>query len=358
MHYRYLSFTLIFFLLLGYHAVLAQDLQEMETSYRKDLKKVRQYPGNEERVARLVATYTALNEADAAAVAGLKASGQPDIWYDIYRFLEKTNARQEEIRTLPEKTLLQMNVAFKNLENDLKEAKNRAEKYFYAHASKLLSEEKQAPALSAYQELMLLARLDSKYKDADVLIRKAVMLGATDIQYELFNRTDQPLNTKIVDELSTAVMAYREARFEKMAGEKPGEPFPFVIKIYIAELKVSPEKIKRQDYGEERDIYENGVVVDTIRCTVDQFQQLKGSAISGRIDIYDVSAGMVVNTIPISAETMFVHSYGMLTGDPDAAGEETRILISKKKVEFPSNEAIVMDAVTEFTKEAVKVLIP
>jgi hypothetical protein len=99
-------------------------------------------------------------------------------------------------------------------------------------------------------------------------------------------------------------------------------------------------------------------VVDTIRCTIDQFRQVKGAVISGRIDIYDVSAKMVINTVPISAESMFVHSYGTLKGDPDAAGDETRALLSQKKVDFPSNEAIVMDAVTEFTKQAVKVLLP
>lgn len=333
-------------------------MQELERSFYKDVKKVRQYPGNQERIAQLAAASEALDQADRSAVAGLKATGQPDIWYDVYRYLEKTHKRHEELKTLPAEALAQMNVSDAGLEEEMAEAKNRAMAYFYAHAGKLLQEESPAAAREAYGELLLLAGLDGHYKETDVLLRKAVMTGASDIQYELVNRTGYALNTRITDELSVAVQTYRAARAGKgAAGPSSGE-FPFIIRIYLTELEVSPERIKHTSYGEERDVYENGRVSDTIRCTIEQYRQVKGAVVRGRIDIYDMSAQNVINTVPLYAESIFEHSYGTLKGDPAAAGEETRAMLIQTKKAFPSNEEMVMDAVKEFTRQAVKVLVP
>jgi hypothetical protein len=185
-----------------------------------------------------------------------------------------------------------------------------------------------------------------------------VLFGATKIEYELYNKTGKVLNNKIVDQLSVAIYAYRETRLKKTGKTHSARSFPFIIRIYLTEVKVSPDRIKEMNYTEERDIYRDSVVIDTIRCNVDQYKQVKGAVLSGRIDIIDVSMNSVINTIPITAESMFVHSYATLKGNPDAAGEGTRMMLSQNKEEFPSNESILMDAVEQFTKMAIQVLLP
>ena len=358
MQYRIITFTAIILLMITGNPLRAQQIEELEKTFQKDLRKVKQYPRNEERIASLVVSYGTVTQFDEDAIARLRATGQPDIWFSVYRILVKMDDRQAQVLALPEAALLKMNVVRKDYSEEILESKHRAEAYFYAHASKLLEDKDPVKAREAYAELMKLARLSGTYKDMDKLLRKAVLYGATKIEYELYNQTGKALNEQIVKQISVAVFAYRDSRLNKAAVTKPENSFPFRIRIYLTELKVSPERVKEMSYAEERDIYRDDVVVDTIRCHVEQYTQVKGASLSGRIDIYDVNMGSVVNTVPVTAESMFMHSYATLKGNPDAAGEETRKMLVQKEVPFPSNESIVMDAVVEFTKMAIKVLLP
>jgi tetratricopeptide (TPR) repeat protein len=358
MQYHIVRLSFIFVLLIAGISLSGQDIAELEKDFRKDLKRAKQYPRNENRLAELAASYQAVTRFDRDAISRLRATGQPDIWYNIYRIQVNMDKRQSQVMTLPEHALRTMNITVEDYSKEIQENKNKAAAYFHAHAIKLLEQEEPEAARQAYQELVLLARLTDQYGDIDRLIRKAVLFGATKIEYELYNRTGRTLNERIVDQLSVAVYAYRDQRLKAVGSVPADESFPFLIQVYLTEVKVSPDRTKELSYVEERDIYREGEVVDTIRCHIDQYKQVKGAVLSGRIDIYDVNMKSVINTVPINAESMFLHSYATLKGNPDAAGEETRKMLSQKKVEFPSNEKIVMDAAEEFTKLAIKVLLP
>jgi len=358
MHYRIIPFGVIFFLLILGDNLFAQDTGQLHEDFAKSVKKVRQYPQNDKRIAELAFSYQAVTKADEEALGALKASGQPEIWYDVYRIQENMKWRQDQLLSLPEPIRNQISFNYVDMSDDILKAKNRAEAYFYAHAKMLLEQEKPEAARMAYHDLVRLAGLAKEYKDMDALIRRAVLYGATDIQYELYNRTGWDLQSEIIETLSVAVYAHRRERQEKPQADLQDLSFPFSIRVYLTELKVSPDRVKKSNYAEERDIFRNGVVIDTIRCNVDQFKQVKGAVLTGRIDIYDETLKTVINTIPLTAESMFIHSYATLKGNPDAAGAETRLLLAQKEVKFPSNEAIVMDAVEEFMKQAIQVLLP
>ncbi len=357
MHYRNLALTTILFVFLAGNAALSQSLSELDAAYNKDFKKLKQYPQSAKRISALQESYEAISQGEQQMISSLRATGQPDIWYDIYRLYNKMDLRQKELQTLPGSTLKVLAVPFQDYSESILESKNRAETYFYAHAKKLLGDGGQEAAGLAYDDLVLLAGLSRSHDDLDVLLRKAVLDGATKLEYEFYNRTGKTLNEKIVDQISVAVMAYRAARKDADATTENLRQRPFIIKIYLTDLKVSPDRVKKANYVEERDVYSGDVVVDTIRCSIDEYKQVKGAVLDGRIDIYDVNMKNVINTVPIHAESMFVYSYATLKGNPDAAGKDTRVLLARKEVEFPSNEAIVMDAAAEFTKEAVKVLL-
>jgi hypothetical protein len=353
-----LTITLVFLLSLTGNQSFSQDIAELEKAFSKDLKRAKQYPKNETRLANLAVSYDAVQGFDEDAISRLRSTGQPDIWYNVYRILQKLDNRQSQVMKLPEASLKVMNFQMKEYGEDILESKNKAAAYFYAHANKLMDTEKPDAARQAYGELVNLAKISGSYKDMDVLLRKAVLYGATKIDYQLYNKTGKVLDERIVNQLSVAIYAYRDTRLKKTGEITVEEALPIELRVYLNEIKVSPDRVKELNYGEERDIFRDGQVVDTIRCDVNQYKQVKGAVLSGRIDIYDVKLKSVINTIPIMAESMFVHSYATLKGNPDAAGEETRKMLAQKKVEFPSNESIVMDAVEEFTKMAIQVILP
>ena len=51
--------------------------------------------------------------------------------------------------------------------------------------------EKPEDARQAYVELMKVAGLNGSYKSLDKLIRKAILKGATNVEFEMHNRTAQ-----------------------------------------------------------------------------------------------------------------------------------------------------------------------
>lgn len=358
MHHRIVSFTAIMFILLWGSSLFAQDIAMLEDAFERDLKKAKQYPKNESRIDALAASYAAIALADQERIQQLRATGQPDIWYSVYKIMENMDWRQKQVMLLPEPARERMNFTYEDMADEILETRNKASAYFYAHARKLLEQKKPDAARMAYLDLVRLAGLTGEFKDMDALIRTAVLYGATDIQYELYNRTGWKLQSAIVEQLSVAVYAYRHERLEKAAADASAAPFPFIIKITLTELKVSPDRVKKANYVEERDIYRDGVVVDTIRCSIDQYRQVKGAVLSGKIEIFDVGMNSVINTVPVTAESMFIHTYATLKGNPDAAGEDTRMMLKQKEVKFPSNEAMVMDAVEEFTRQAIGILLP
>ena len=355
---RIIALSVLLFILFSGLPVRSQQYAQLDEAFRKDLKKVKQYPRSPGRIAQLEASYEAVTRADSVAMASLRATGEPDIWYNMYRILLKIDKRQKELMALPEPTLRQMNYTYKDMGNEILENKNKASAYFYAHANKMLGEDKPEAARMAYHDLVLLASLSDGYKDLDILIRKAVLEGATDIHYELYNHTGRRLNTKIVNELSSAVYTYRQERLKKGSDQPAGRPMPFIIRIYLTDLLVGNDALKKSNYTEERTVFKNNVAVDTIRCNIDQYKQEKGVLLKGRVDIYDETMKSVINTIPIKAQKVFVHSYATLKGNPDAAGDQTRALLTRQKIKFPSDGSMVMDATKEFTNQVEKVLLP
>lgn len=358
MTYRLIAIAAIILSFFSFPSLFAQTLEELDETYRKDFKRAKHYPGNASRMDALALSYDRITRSEQDLIDSLRATGKPDMWYDIYRILKKKDARQQELMGLPKPAQQRMGFVYEDLTEELTWHKSKAEAYLYVHSMKLLESPGMDTARMAYEDLLKLATLTGDYNEMDVLIRKAVLNGASKIEYELYNQTGQSLNTRITDQLSSAVYAYRDTRLKKVPAPVNEDEFPFIIRVYLTELKVSPDRVKKMNYTEERDIFQDEVVIDTIRCDVSQVRQVKGSMLSGRIDFYDVKRRMVINTVPIQAESMFVHSYATLTGNPNAAGEETHEMLARDEVAFPSNEDIVMDAVKEFTKMAIQVLIP
>jgi hypothetical protein len=175
---------------------------------------------------------------------------------------------------------------------------------------------------------------------------------------ELTNRSGKNLTSDIVGRLNQIVSEYKKAQAKPASPGETVTPFNFTLRVVIDEVTVSPDQIKGLTYGEERDIYDNqGQVVDTIRCTVNEYRQLKKATIKGRVDFYDNQVGRVVNVIPISVESVFSNAFASIQGDPDAAGESTMLLLQSKQAAYPAAEQMVLDATDEFVKKVVEVIL-
>jgi hypothetical protein len=154
------------------------------------------------------------------------------------------------------------------------------------------------------------------------------------------------------------VAGYKKAQGKPASTDPSAVPFNFTLRVVIDAVTVSPDQIKGVTYGEERDVYDDqGQVVDTIRCTINEYRQLKKASMKGRVDFYDNQLGRVVNVVPISVESIFSNAFATLQGDPEAAGEATMMLLQSKQADYPAAEQMMLDATDEFVKKVVEVIL-
>ncbi len=338
----------------------AQSLStaEYDREISRMIEKMKQYPGRTKNLEALALAYREAVAIDQAHVRQLLESGQPDIWPDLYGTYRKMENRQDDVFSLPESALKSSGIEKLDLTEALAESKYKAGAYYYAHAQKLLSSGSPADARTAYEELYQLARIYEQYKEMDKLMRKAILTGASNMEFELQNRTGRVISNQMVSQLETIVVDFMRAS-RAQAPESTDIPgsLDFRMRIVLDKIQIGPDQIRELEYSEERDRIENNLVVDTLRCTVKEYRQLKKATLTGAIEYMDTEREQVINRVPVSVESVFTNAYAYLQGDPQAAGESTRELLKSRKADYPSEEQMTQDVTEEFVKKAREVIL-
>jgi hypothetical protein len=352
--------SLLFFVLLSF-LVRVPGYSQTSVNYDENINhivsKIRQYPKRTKDLDKLKENYLQANQADSDSIKALRVTGQPGIWYDIYKVYEKMDNRQKLVMSIPEKSFLLMGIEKIDYQNELSESKYKASAYYYAHAVKLLGESKPESARVAYDELVRVAAMNGSYRDIDKLIRKAILGGATNVLSEMHNRTGKVISNSMIDQLSIIIWDLKKARYGQAKPTTVDNSWPFTLRVILDEMEIGPDQAKDLQYQEERDIYQGETVVDTIRCLISETRQLKKALLNGSLEYYDPRLGQVINSIPVKVETVFSNEYATLQGNPNAAGEDTRKLLDSKKAAYPSDDQIILTATQEFVKKAKEILL-
>jgi hypothetical protein len=348
--------TLLILSFLWYSGV-SQDTREYDEAIDRIVRKLQQYPGRTKELVNLKLYFEQANAKDTERITSLLSTGQPDIWYDIHNAYRKLESRQKVIMTLPAKTIQQTGIEFKDYQKQLDESKYKATAYLYAHGEKFMQSVRPEDARQAYIEFLRAAGLNNTYKNLDVNIRKAVLKGATDVEFEMHDRTGKPVSSVMIDQLSIIIWEFKKAKYGQVKPEQPDFSFAFILRVILDDIGIGSDQVKELQYQEERDIYQGSNVVDTIRCLVNETRQLKKAQLSGSLEYVDKQTGMVVNRIPIRVESVFSNAYATLQGDPAAAGDATRELLKSGRAAYPSSEQMILDATEEFVKKASEVIL-
>jgi hypothetical protein len=335
----------------------SQNTAQFDKEINRLTGKVQQYPGRTKNLDALKENYEQAGKIDQDRIKALIITGQPDIWYEIYQTYSKMENRQEMVMKLPEKAVLQMGIVKTDYQKNIIESKNRASSYLYAFSERLLQSEKPEDARQAYADLLKVARMNTSYKDLDKLIRKAILKGATNVKFDMYNRTKKVISSPVIEQLTIIIWEFKKARYGQPKPAQEDNSFAFTLRVVLDELRIGPDQIKDQEYEEQRDILQDGQVVDTISCLIQESRQRKIAQLSGSLEYYDNQIGQVVNHVPIKVESVFSNAYATLQGDPNAAGDETRELLKSKKAAYPSDEQMILDATEEFTKKAREIIL-
>ncbi len=351
---------------------------EYDKAIVKAAKILQKKPTKANEIKTLKKAYAIANSKNMETIRMLKLSGQPDIYDKIVNKYRQLMNRQEVVERLPDEVLVRIGFEPIDYAQEITISKEKAAKYFYAHALKLLTDGDKHDARQAYDELLKVKNYFPAYEDVDNKLNEAYYKGVNHIIFMIVNESHTVLPKDFESELrkvSLKQINKHWLNFDTYADEEIN--YDFSIYFTIKNIVVSPELVKEVSYKESKEIEDgfeylldkNGNVKKdeegndikipkfiTITAYITETRLTKSSAVSGSLDFYDERSGQLIKTMPIASEFIFDYRFAIANGELDALKKETRRLLKNKPVPFPTNLQIIFDT-NENLKSKVKSII-
>ena len=281
---------------------------------------------NANRINMVAASYHKANQADHERIQALKATGQPDVWPEIYQRYCSMKGRNEALKCFPTKVKNGMNYVKLDLDDDLMAARNKAEAFLVAKANQLLSTGSKTDAVESETYLKQLARTNKDNPNLLRLRRKQAFATADAVTIAIENES------KLPDNLKQAVYSFDEGEVPyAMAHAKASNA---MVVVDFDDIDISPIRHDEVTFKET-----NGGKT----ATVTDHTQTKGVTLKGSI-IYRDAEGRRLGVVPFEVKSTFKNDFTTIAGDRDACSAETLSRLDTKPVPVPVDESLIWDA--------------
>ncbi len=349
--------------------------ERYDEAINKSVKKLQKKPYKEKEIKNLQQAYTIINRKNNERINFLRATGQPDIWEEIFKTYLLMKTRQEKVRVLPENILNQINFKYVNYDEEIIAAQKKAAEYFYAKGISLLERGDRFSAREAYENFAKVKNYYSNFKDIDAQIEKAYSMGQTYVAFQMTNESGIPLPEYFEEDfLKITLFDINTLWVNFETHPVKDRKYHYNVKLKIKSIEISPEMIKEDNWEETKEVNDgyqyvldaNGNVMKdtagndikipktkTIKAFVKGVHLKKSCTVSGILDIYNNINGQLIFTESLKAESVFEHSFYNATGDLAALKPETKNKLGGKPIPFPSSAEMIMntnDALKSVTK--------
>ncbi len=335
----------------------------------KSVKKLMKDADNQKEIAVLKKAWHLANDDDLDRIEKLKLSGQPDIWEPVYNHYVKLEQRQEKIRRLPDVVLRKINFKKQDYIAGETEALKKAVAYYYEHARLLLKSGSKADARAAYNELLFINDKMPNYKNSGELLNEALATGTNYVLFRIENQSDAVLPKHYeeqIKKMNIGDLNQLWVTFDNYPQENI--VYDYYIDLLLKEINVSPELIQQEKITETKKVEDgweyvldgNGnVMKDSLGNDIKQtkYRMLKAfvtkthlskkAQVKGTLDYYSNSTGQLMKSYPITTEFVFDYHYATFEGDEGALSKESKELVHKKPVPFPTDAEIIFDTSDE-----------
>ena len=309
-------------------------VSELDATIDKLIPKAKKNKLNEKQINLLTSSYHQANQEDHQRIIDLKKSGQPDIWIEIYYRINKIDNRQNKIKALPDNIKNSMNFKVLNLDNEIKNSREKAELYIYAKTKLLLKDINESNLNEAEYLVNHLCKINPQSNNIDELKLKLAILPAKRIlltaiilpESNLPNEFEKIIND--FDETTIYGIPFDTIR-------NKNTDYDLSIFVIVADKTISPERMETVTF-EERNGDKAAKVTDKTMS--------KSANISGKIVFYDVKTGKILISTPFDIGSTFVYKYAEMVGDKEACSAKTLQLLGAQPIDFPSDEALLKDA--------------
>ena len=276
------------------------EAQEYDQVIMKEAPRVCAGRTNTKTIGLLAASYHRANQADHERIQALKASGQPDVWPEIYERFTSMKGRNEALACLPKQLKKDINYTKLNLDEELTAARNKADAYLTAHLNQLLG------------------AADADPDEADRMIKRLEEIN--------------PENTKI--------SGFKIKSLSKRYGD-----LSRMTHVEIHRQQVSPDRDEMVTFKE---------TADNLTATVTDHVCSKKATIKGKVRFIDPKSKRTLLAVPFETSSQFNATYTTVEGSKQACSEQTLARLNQPRVPFPTDESMLKDAEKQLVEEIEK----
>ena len=312
----------------------AKEYDEVIQSLAPDICKGEKNP---ERINLVAASYHNANQADHERIQALKATGQPDVWPEIYQRYCSMKGRSEALACFPYSVKNRIHYVTLNFDDDMMAGRNHAESFLVAKANQLLSTGSKVDAEEAEKYVKQLRLTNKENNNLPLLQKKKLLLSCDHVEIVVVGKDERSLLEGFVD----AVMAFDEGEVtenvvcsSKWKKPRKGDAQMLVV---VNDIQITPNRLDEVTFKEIND----GKTVE-----VTDHSQNKSVTVSGTIKYIDCDGYRTFEkaTVPFEVKSTFKNDYTTIKGDREACSAETLSRLNTNPVPVPTDESMLMDA--------------
>lgn len=314
----------------------------------------------------------AANDRDLRSADALKSRGGSTDWGRVFDLYAKIDRRQEGVRSLlplVDKHGIQSDVKFVRVEPFLAEARNKAARQNYDRGMLALNNGRRgdkAAARAAFRAFENTRRYLTNYRDVVARQNEAEALGIIYVAVEVANETRAFLPAGMERELLRVNTRRLDEQWRRYHTDRQrGIEYDFTARLEIQDVQVSPERITERAFTETKEIEDgeeyvldaNGNVAKdtlgnditrprlvTIGANVLEVYQNKQAVIRGELLLFPTGSRQILERRSLTAEAVFENYASTFEGDRRALSSDTRRRIGNRPGDFPSDEALILQA--------------
>ena len=290
---------------------------------------------NAKRINYVAASYHKANQADHERIQALKASGQPDVWPEIYQRYCSMKGRNEALSCFPKEVKNGINYVKLDLDDDMMAARNKAENFLVAKANQLLSSGSKADAVEAERYIKQLKHTNKENSSLPLLQKRCLLHAADHVLVTIENEDRRPLLPSFVE----TALAFDAGEIPSNVTCTPRRPKKGCddaeMMVIVSSIQVSPARLDEVAFKENK---------GDKSVEVTDHSQNKTVTVSGVIKYYDNIGYRPVAAVPFEVKSTFKNDYTTIKGDREACSAETLQRLNTSPVPVPTDESMLIDA--------------
>ena len=306
------------------------EAQEYDQVIQRVAPKICEGDMNAKDINYVAASYHKANQADHERIQALKATGQPDVWPEIYQRYCSMKGRNDALKCFPTKVKNGMNYVKLDLDEDMTVARNHAEAFLVAKANQLLGSGTKADAEEATKYINQLHHTNPQNSQLMDLEKKQMLHLIDKLEFGFQSDYELPPDfTGLVsafdaNELPSGIL-------EVYILSNPRHPFAYIV---VDQVEVSPNRLDEVTFKETN-------VGKTVEVT--DHSQSKSAKVSGAMYYYLSTSKTPLYSVPFEVTSTFKNDYTTIKGDRNACSAETLSRLNTKPVPVPTDESMLLD---------------